>query len=283
MRVRLTHVALAAPGGGARFADALGIDEDDPGESARRVFVPGWLPCGECGRCRRALVSACAGGRPLFADSARLPRAALTIDVPERFVTAVDVPAEAARLGDELAVCAGLAATLVDATASAGLTPGDLAIWVGDEFIAEAGAALSAARGCQAFWLPAHPSSRPDTPSAAVTVLAPEPGPAAWTAALAAAETGAPPGRRTRRIFVTDGGAVLLGEVCRLLDPGSTIARLGAAGTRIDTAIELPPRSRLLALGGYHPDFVAEGLAVLRRGDLPTAGLARALAVVTLG
>jgi threonine dehydrogenase-like Zn-dependent dehydrogenase len=272
MRVRITHLAQPVPGAGQRFPDALGIAEEP---EARRMFVPGWLPCGECGRCRRALVSACAHGRPSLPDPATETR---TLDLPERFLTPVDVPAEAERLSDEVAVCAGFAATLIDATASAGLTPGDLAIWLGDQLVSDAGSALSAARGCSAFRIA---GSGGDLPG--VTLLAPDAGVADWLAAFAAAESAGPTGRRARRLFVSGGAAAQLAEACALADPGSTIALLGTAGAALGSGLVLPERCRLLALGGYHPDLVPEALAALRRGEISAARLTAALAAVALG
>jgi threonine dehydrogenase-like Zn-dependent dehydrogenase len=274
MEVRITHVATPVPGAGQRFPDALGVIE---GADAGRVFVPGWLPCGECGRCRRALVTACAHGRPSLPDPAAPPRG-LTLDLPERFLTPVDVPAEAERLSDFAAVCAGFAATLIDATASAGMTPGDLAIWLGDDFVSAAGSALSAARGCSAFR-----AARTGDDVSGVTTLSLADNITDWLAALAVAESAGPSGRRARRLFVSGGGTEHLAQACALADPGSTIAVLGAAGAALGSGLVLPARCRLLALGGYHPDLVPEGLAALRRGEIAFGRLTTTLAVTPLG
>jgi hypothetical protein len=277
MRIRLTHVALPSVGSGLRFSDALGVVDEVDVDGPRRVFVPGWLPCGECGRCRRALVSACESGRALLPEP--LPRTQTTVDLPDRFVTPIDTPPEAARLADAIAARAGVAATLVDATASAGLTPGDIAIWIGGDFFAEAGAAFAAARGCNAYWMPGDDADRPAAPG--VTVLPAKAAVVDWLAALASADAAGPPGRRARRIFLTESAPALLTAAGVLADPGATIAWLADARARI-TDISLPARARLLALGGYHPDFVVEGLAALRRGELPLVRLEAALEVLAL-
>jgi hypothetical protein len=211
MQVRITHVAPPVPGSGQRFPDALGLVE---GNDGRRVFVPGWLPCGECGRCRRALVTACAHGRPALPDLPA-PKGGLVLDLPERFLTPVDVPAEADRLSDVAAVCVGFAATLIDATANAGLTPGDLAIWLGDDLVSKAGSALSVARGCHAF-----PAAGMGGNVSGVTTLPLADNPADWLTAVATAESAGASGRRARRIFVSGGATEHLAHACALADPG---------------------------------------------------------------
>jgi hypothetical protein len=260
MRLRLTHLVR---GGESRPADALAREQGDAG---RRLFVPGWLPCGECARCRRGLVAACARGR-------RLPEVEGEVELESRFLAPVDEPAGAAPLDDVTAACAGVVAEVIDAAARAGLGPEQVAVWVGDDPRARIGARFTARRGCPCFRI--GPGDA--TPVAGVTVLDPA-APDTWGAAVAAVASAGPGELRARRIFVTTATGADLTAGLSLVEPGTTLVLLDAPAE--------PVPLRQLALcrlligqpgGAYHPDLVPEALGALRADpellrDLVVAG-----------
>lgn len=260
MQVRLTHLLWA--GGLERPADALAVAIED----GRRYFVPGWLPCGECGSCRRGWVAVCPQGRT--PTEGALPDR--TIDVPDRFLAAVDDPPGAAELPGPLAACAGVVAELQELSARAGLGGGDLAVWIGEDARCTLGARLSASRGVSTFRVGAPEAAG----SKGVTSLPAEAGARTWTDALAAAASGAPGGFQERRIFVADASPALVAAALALAAPGTTLAFLAARGEA-----QVPPgalSSGRMVVGagrGYHPDFVPEALATLRRETDLVTGL----------
>jgi threonine dehydrogenase-like Zn-dependent dehydrogenase len=246
MRVRLTHLLLC----NGQPADGLAraIDQD-----GRRVFVPGWLPCGECAQCRRGLIAVCARGRRLIAGDAR----ALDHEIDGRFVTGIDEPAGVAPLDDTHAACAGAVASVIEATARAGLGPEQVSVWLGGDPRSRIGARYAAKRGCPSL-VAAH--DLPSACDAGVTML-PEDVRAWGDAVRAVAPVG--PELRPRRLFVAGTEPEPAADVLALVEPGTTLVFLGApaAALRIDHLV----LCRVLIGGGrYHPDLIPEALAALR-------------------
>jgi threonine dehydrogenase-like Zn-dependent dehydrogenase len=238
--------------GAQPFEDAIALSAAEAGSV--RYFVPGFLPCGECQLCRRGLVGACpAATRPLAETPAH---ASLT--VADRFVAPVDEPADAAPLSDEIAALAGLTAFALHAQAAASLAPGDFAIWIGQSPVAAAGASISESRGASAFHLR-------DLTSASATAEAEL---ADRLAALAAAPATAH-GARKRALFLTAASPAAWQTAARLADPGAIFVALGT-NTLTVPALTLPAESRVVMVGKYHPDFLAEALASLRRKEVET-------------
>jgi D-arabinose 1-dehydrogenase-like Zn-dependent alcohol dehydrogenase len=267
MRARLTHLCFWPRLGPGAPPDALARAEDAAGNDGERLFVPGWLPCGECGRCRRGLVSTCAAGRPLLPGST-LASPAASVDIPDRFLTPVDAPPGVGPLGDAEAACAGAVAALVDAVSNAALAPGDVAVWLGEgDALARLGAVLTSARGCPSF-LVGHTAK---TAPRGVTLLSGD-ARAAWDGQIEAVESDRAQGQRARRLFVTSLRPALLAAAAALAGPGASITCLSAAAPLPLPPLELPPRARLIHGGGYHPDFVPEALAALRRGEVSLEG-----------
>jgi hypothetical protein len=262
MRLALTHF-LFAGASDARPPDALGTTVDEP---ARRFFVPGWLPCGECGRCRRGWLAACPRGQALVPPGSQ----SQTVELPERFLCAVDDPTGVAALDDGEAVAAGVVAELQEAGARAGLGSGDVAVWIGEDARSTLGARLSAARGCTSFQLRstdvgAYPG---------VTSLSPADGGEAWSSALAAAAAAAPGGFQERRLFVARAEASLVASALALVVPGTTLSFLDGSGAATVRPSELSSCRMIVAAGrGYHPDLVPEALAALRRDRTLTQDL----------
>jgi hypothetical protein len=265
MRLRLTHL-LSVPWGRGRI-DALARPVDD--EGGGRMFVPGWLPCGECARCRRGLVAACPRGRPLLEDSdAREPAAVRELD--GRFIAPVDEPAGVTPLDDEQAVCAGLVAEVLEACARAGLGPEHLAVWLGDGLRSRIGARLGAGLGCPTF-LGITGEAVPEIPG--VTSLRLDLDLGAWRSAVQAGAATAPGEFRERRLFVTGGDPAASAVLLALADPGTTMFFLDPSAGPALVPSALPSCRVLIGGGHFHPDFVPEALAAVRRDPELVRGL----------
>jgi threonine dehydrogenase-like Zn-dependent dehydrogenase len=265
MRLRVTHLLVvdAAPD---RPADGLAVELAGTPAGARRLFVPGWLPCGECGPCRRGLVAACPRGHAPFAGLTAPPAAPLEL-ASERFLTPVDVAGDA--LEDPVAVTAGLAAEVIEAAARAGLGPGQVAVWAGTDARCVLGARWAAARAATSFHL-----RHPPAPAAAIPLDLGD-GPERWRDTIAAALQQAH-GAPERRLFLGGRSADEARAALALADPGTTISFLpGAPAVALDTRAH--PLSRILTAGAsegrYHPDLVTEALAALRKGEMDLADL----------
>jgi threonine dehydrogenase-like Zn-dependent dehydrogenase len=252
VRLRLTHL-LQAGASRLRPPDALAVEAD----GGRRFFVPGWLPCGECGRCRRGWVSACARGQALVPP----PAGPLSLDADERFLTPLDDPA-LPPLPDAQAACAGAVAEVAELAARAGLGVGDVAVWIGDEVRCTLGARLSAARGCATF----HLSAAEVPPRKGVSALSLSAAAATWAAALEASAAAAPGGFQERRLFVASSAQPLVDAALALAAPGAVLGFLQPDGSAAVPPGALASCRMIVAAGrGYHPDLVPEALASLRR------------------
>jgi threonine dehydrogenase-like Zn-dependent dehydrogenase len=271
MKLRLTHVVRYRVDGTEAW-DALATGDRGP-EAAlgTRWFVPGALPCGECPLCRRTLVGAC---RAQKAPLEGQPPGAV-LDLPERFLTAVDEPPELAPLDDRAALAAGVTAWALQALALANAAAGDLAIWLGPGPLPVAGAQLAAARGARAFLLApldggpalAGVTRAPTAEALAAAVLAAEAGSAAAEGHAAA--------RGQRRLFASSSDAEALAAVAALAGAGSTTVLLGAGAATLASGFALPVEAMIVRSAAYHPDLVPEALAALRRGEvaLPVPGV----------
>jgi hypothetical protein len=254
LRLRVTHLLLAGASPD-RPPDLLAADE-----TGKRFFLPGWLPCGECGPCRRGWVAACPRGHALAGAGAALLEATAT----ERFATPVDDPPGTPALADAPAACAGVVAQVQELAARAGLGSGDLAVWIGDDALTTLGARLSATRGCATFQLTTTPALEPS--GAGVTVLRVQDGHQSWTGALAAAAAAAPGGFLERRLFVARADSPSVDAAVALVAPGATLSFLDGSGGAALRPQDLPSTRVLIAdPRAYHPDLVPEALATLRR------------------
>lgn len=245
MRLRATHRLHA--GDGDRPPDALAISDE-----GRRFFVPGWLPCGECGPCRRGWVAGCPRGQALGQDAA--------IETSDRFVAPLDEPPGVAAIEDRRAACAGAVAEMQELSARAGLGTGDLAVWIGSDARCALGARLSAARGCTTFVL--QPGA---SPGPGITGLDAAAGAESWRQALATAASTAPGGFQERRLFVSRAEPALVSAALSLIQPGATLAFVdGRGAATLEPGQLLSCRVVVGAGRGYHPDLVPEALAALR-------------------
>lgn len=256
MQIIVTHLASYRLGG-AVVTDALAIAADATGAPAPpRFFVPGFLPCGECGRCRRALVGACATALSPLRDLVAPREATRACDLPARFLTAVDEPMDAAALSSEAAAAAGLAAFALYALASANVMPGDLSLWIGTGPLSMAGASCARALGAHGLVIDdADPPSTGDTPGG-------------HAQSQIAAETvgDGVHGNRKRVLFAAGSAPADWPLIAALAEPGATIVALGPLLRSLPSG--LPTDARLLHLSVAHPDFVPEALAAIRRGDV---------------
>lgn len=222
-----------------------------------RHFVPGFLPCGECGACRRALVGACASPRrPLHAA---LSEGVASLDLPARFVVPIDEPTDAAILDPSVAALGGPIAFALFALASANVVPGDVTLWVGDGPLVDLGVLVSQTAGAQALGI----SSRTSPTSVRV-------------------ETGAPGeshGNRKRVLFLVGNNEAAWALAKHLGEPGAVIVQVGdRSGAGHVPVMDLPTEARLICLSTYHPDFLPEAFAALRRDP----NLAKAVVVHTV-
>lgn len=232
---------LTASHDDARPADGVGTLADVPAEAGANplVFVPGRLPCGECGVCRRGLAAVCPAAKPLAL------RTGETVEVPERFVTPID---SAAALGLEQAVCAGVVAEVVDAAARVGLHAGDTVEWVGEDPLLDVGHAWASARGIKsARWERQSPPAAAGDPAAA-------------------------PGK-----FFIDGASDTAWEIAQpRVTPGAFVVFVGRTTRARHLDLGRWPLATFLVQRSYHPDFISEALAVLARGELAAAVITNA-------
>jgi hypothetical protein len=207
-------------------------------------------------------VAACPRGRALPESG--------TVEVEERFLTAVDDPPGAPPLEDQRAACAGVVAELQELAAKVGLGSGDLAVWIGEDALTTLGARLSALRGCPTFHLGAGPAAGP----AGVKPLPLSDQPRAWQEALAGVAAAAPGGFLERRLFLADARPALVEAALALVVPGTSLGFLtGEGGASLPPSALSSCRLVVSAGFGYHPDLVPEGLAALRRDPVLTEGL----------
>jgi hypothetical protein len=218
---------------------ATSVDGEAPGG---RYFVPGLLPCGDCPLCRRALVGACVARRQVLPLAAAEASEATPLELPDRFLTGIDDPPGLGALSDEVAALAGVVASALSAMAAVGAAPGDQVLWLGTNATAAAGMELARARGLKI--------AEPAPPQAMATEEPPG------------------HGRSQQLIFVTTPDPPSLRRAAALAQAGSALVLIVDGPLILPDGLVLPPDSRLLLQGGYHPDLIPEALAALRRGDL---------------
>jgi hypothetical protein len=223
--------------GGQEHVDGLALGRED----RRRYFVPGFLPCGECGRCRRALVGACVSPRhPLSSD----PAPDLALQLPTRFVIPVDEPDEVARLDPQVLSRAGLVAFALTAASTANLIPGDVALWLGHGPLTDVGVWVSRSSGAHGATI-GDPSVSTGTP----------------------AELDSGHGNRKRVVFLVGPTSDDWTRAIALAEPGATLLAVGSHDQSLPSDLRLPIEARLLQVAAFHPDFLPEAFAALRRRE----------------
>jgi len=254
-------VLLRAPNGKAldAVASVAGLSEK------QLVFVPGRLPCGECGACRRGFVSACLAPNPWLEawEVERARNAACPApSVGNRYVYEFD------GLDPHSAAAAGLAARVIESAGRAGMTAGHVAAWLGDSDLAAIGAAWTARRGCRTVLIGSNrcvPSVHTvETVEEAVRVLADF-------------DSEAPTGFCERHVFIAHSESSRTTEqpASDILTPGTTVTHLQDLGGHTASADESAAfrapwggdTRHFIAGAHYHPDFVPEGLAAISDED----------------
>ena len=221
----------------------------------RTVFIPASLPCGQCGPCRRALMSSCVSRVDWIGLDLQPTR-----PIPDRFAYAFDTHALPARQ----AVWATLLLPWLEAMGRAGLGAGDLSFWLGDNHTVLLGAFLATARGSRAM------VSGPAWVAEALAGLGALPYDVRPTFVpvdqlddqALAAQTNAPNGFIERHIYTTGDDSVLWSAAGALLRPGTTLVAFGG----LPALAGLPADARIITLGNHaNPDFAPEALAALAR------------------
>ena len=232
MLLRLTHLAFVSRGPAQPRPDAIAIVEGSSPAAPERVFVPGWLPCGECTLCRRGLAGACARGVTPVATALTSDARPGTLDLPDRFLCPIDQGNPDAPLSDAVAAAAGAVATVIEAHARSGLGPGDTAHWTGAGVLAQIGTRVATAR-------------------------------------LGGRATESD--RGVHRVFIDSDDDSLASQALAAVGPGGTVTYLGARPAGLAAWSGVPGVRVLLGCGGYDPDFIPEALATLRRREIDVA------------
>lgn len=259
--------ALARPDG--TLEAVVGVVVSDGTATTRRVIVPAALPCGECGRCRRALTVACERVRFPFGRDVGATALGPRVEVTERFATALD-GTDAQPLSDPAALAAAPVARVLDALGRIGVGPGDLVAWVGEGTLVTAGAALCSHRGARVFVLAFN---RPATLPESVQHVTPDEAPAV----LAQVEASTPGGFLERKLLVGTSEPALIQSALALVTPGTAASFMAP----IDRLTVAPSPSwtnaRLVFHDGFHPDFLPEALAAVRKNEVDPERLVAAI------
>lgn len=223
--------------------------------SGETVFVPADFPCGECGACRRALVSSCVARVRWLGDDL-IPR----FPIGNRFAYGFDpsiVP-------ERLALWAAVIIPWLEAMGRTGLGPSDVSFWLGESPLVLLGACLANARGSQVI------VSGPNDVGETMAALFSGEGDANPTftplhsldeKALAARNKAAS-GFIERQIFTQGEDSTLWSAAGSLLGPGCTLVVFGP----LPALAGLPADARIFTLGIHaNPDFVPEALGALNR------------------
>jgi hypothetical protein len=83
-------------------------------------------------------------------------------------------------------------------------------------------------------------------------------------------------GRNARHLIVTSSSPPALAAAARLAAVGGTLTLLGPGPLQLSAPLQLPSELRVVRTGGYHPDFIPEALAALRRDPALGSALRRA-------
>ena len=232
------------------------------------VFIPAEVPCGECGPCRRALVSFCTTRVAWLGTNLQANQ-----PITERFA----YPFDPALVSERQAPWAVLLLPWLEAMGRAGLGAGDLSFWLGGSPLILLGAYLASARGSRAI------VSGPASLGQAVNMLAAlntEAGPQftplyALDDEALQAQSSAASGFLERQIFAQSDDPVLWSAAGNLLAPGATLVVFGP----LPPLAGLPADARIFTLGTHaNPDFSAEALAALTRHPVLLQVCARLLA-----
>ena len=272
--VAVEHVALAAPElatlrdrpgrapGGAAVGRVVATGSAATDHLGRRVLVGPHHACAECDACRRGRLASCARARRLGdnVDGAL----ATHVVAARRWVCPLDGALATAAPGPEAVLLARDAPLAYALATRAGLTAGDVSIWLGDGPVAALGRAVARALGSLVA-TPAPPEDPDGWVGAVRAALAGEaaalPPSALWRVFDTA---GTPASRRAAAAFARHGATLGL-----LAGSAAGVAHddLGALGGALDAGLDR--EAVLFGVALAHPDLVPEIAALATRGQLP--------------
>lgn len=250
--------------GGAAVGEVVAAGEAATHLLGNRVLLGPLEPCGECDRCRRGAVWACAqlAIRGHSFDGALAQRAVARARWVCPLVEGLELPnASAAAIGRELAEPYAL-------YARAGVGPGEPVVIAGDGARARLLVQLARARGTRPIVVTADDGYAARLGEDGCRAVAPGDDLLARTRA-AAADAGF--GERPWRVFEPDGDADARARAVALAVDGAIVALGRAAAptaTRVDVDDLVAGGCTLLGVPGAHPDLLSEVAALVVRGDL---------------
>jgi threonine dehydrogenase-like Zn-dependent dehydrogenase len=209
-----------------------------------RVAVGRHQPCGECERCRRALVEGCQQGAVLGGKKA----GTLASHLVARARWVLPLEDELAVPGAHAALIAGPAALAYAMFGRAGVAPGEPVVVVGGGPIGRFLEAVARARGARPYPLAAQALTEPL------------------------------PALRPLRIFETSGSAAGRAGALKLTNAGATLTFLAGVeaaavnGEPLRLDLALAHAATVHGVGSAHPDLFPEVAALSVRGDLDLVG-----------
>jgi len=246
-----------APGGAAvgRVARAGAAAEHRIGE---RVLVGPVRSCFECDVCRRGHPSVCPARLRLGIDADGA--LASHVVVRARATTGLTGKLEGAVPGPLAALLPREAALAYEMVVRAGLSPGEVAIWVGGGAIAELGAQIARAKGVTTHHLTADERALP---------------PDECAAAVRARIAGTTP----RVVFEVSARGAGRARAAALAGPGMVLVLLAGAAAGANDSPPLPAALldddvTCVGVAGAHPDLLPELCALAARGEIDLAGAA---------
>jgi len=261
------ELAARLPGltpGGAAVGEVVAAGEAATHLLGARVLLGPLEPCGECDRCRRGAVWACAelAIRGETIDGALAQRAVARARWVCPLVEGLELPdASAAAVARELAEPYAL-------YARAGVGPGEPVVIAGDGARARLLVQLARARGTRPIVVTADGGYAARLGDDSCVAIAPGGDLLARTRA-ADAEAGF--GERPWRVFEADGDADARARAVALAVDGAIVALSRAAAptaTAVDADALVAGGCALLGVPGAHPDLVSEVAALVVRGDV---------------
>ncbi len=261
------ELAASAPEltpGGAAVGEVVAAGEAATHLLGTRVLLGPLEPCGECDRCRRGAVWACAqlAVRGQTFDGALAQRAVARGRWVCPLVDGLELPdATAAVVARELAEPYAL-------YARAGVGPGEPVVVAGDGARSRLLVQIARARGTRPIVVTGDDGYAARLGDDGCRALAPGDDLLARTRA-AAGEAGF--GERPWRVFEADGDADARARAVALATSGAIVA-LGRAATPTATAVNadalVAGGCTLLGVPGAHPDLLSEVAALVVRGDV---------------
>ncbi len=266
------ELAASAPGltpGGAAVGEVVAAGEAATHLLGCRVLIGPLEPCGECDRCRRGAVWACAARavRGETIDGALADRAVARARWVCPLTEGLELP------GPEAAAVAREVAEPYALFARAGVGPGEPVLIAGDGVRSRLLVQIARSRGTRPMVVTADEVYAARMADDGCRTLAPGDDLLARARALAA-DAGF--GERPWRLFEADGDAGARARAVALAVDGAVVAMSRAASptsTAVDLDAWVAGGCTLLGVPGAHPDLLSEVAALVVRGDVTLDGL----------